>query len=190
MNNNKIDRNKVTLTDGKILLQPYRRSDVNNLYQAVRESIQEMGHWLPFAHKDYSIKESKDWIKNRPADWKKGNIYDFVIFNAKDGTLLGGCGINNIDRVHMYANLGYWVRTGRMGQGVAPAAARLLAKWGFEALKLNRIEIVVAVGNQRSLRAAEKTGAKREGVLRNRLAIGDKLYDAVMHSLTPGDFIS
>lgn len=74
-----------------------------------------------------------------------------------------------------------------MGQGIAPAATRLLAKWGFEAVKLIRIEIVVNTANQRSLRAAEKAGAKREGVLRNRLYLQDKAHDAVMHSLIPGE---
>jgi len=188
MNDIKPDRNKVELTDGKILLRPYRMNDVNSLFQAVRESIKEMGPWLPFAHENYAIKESKDWIKKAPANWKKGTIYDFAIFDAKDGTLIGGCGLSEIVKMHRHANLGYWVRTSRMGQGMAPAATRLLAKWGFDVLKLNRIEIVVAVGNERSLRAAAKAGAKREGVLRNRLAISGKAYDAVMHSLVPEDF--
>ena len=142
---------------------------LNDLYQAVRESIKEVGAWLPFAHEDYAIKESKDWMKKQSKEWKKGDIYDFAIFDAKDGTFIGGCGINAISKICTHANLGYWVRTSRMGQGVAPAATRLLAKWGFDVLKLNRIEIVVAVGNESSLRAAAKAGAKREGVLRNRL---------------------
>lgn len=181
------DRNKTELTDGNIVLRPYRKSDVNNLYQAVRESVKEMSVWLPFAHKDYSIKESRDWIKKRPKEWKKGTTYDFCIFNAKDGAIIGGCGFNDIGRENRQANLGYWVRTSQTGQGVAASATLLLAKWGFETLKLTRIEILVATGNARSLRVAEKVGAKREGILRNRLTIRDKVHDGVMHSLIPGD---
>ncbi len=187
MNDIKLDRKKIKLTDGKITLRPYRMSDVNNLYQAVRESVKEVGAWLPFAHENYTVKESKDWIKKRPKEWKKGSIYDFAIFDAKDGTYLGGCGLNEVDKVNRRANLGYWVRTSQMGQGVAPAATLRLAKWGFETLKLARIEILVAVGNERSLQVAEKVGAKREGILRNRINIRDKMHDAVIHSLAPGD---
>jgi RimJ/RimL family protein N-acetyltransferase len=183
----KLDRKKIQLTEGKILLRPYRMSDVNALYQAVRESIKEVGLWLPFAHENYTTKESKDWIKKGLPDWKKGIGYYFAILNVKDGTFLGGCGLNEIDKVNRRANLGYWVRTSRMGQGVAPAATKLLAKWGFEVLKLQRIEIGVAVGNERSLRVAEKVGAKWEGILRNRINIRDKMHDAVMHSLIPGE---
>jgi RimJ/RimL family protein N-acetyltransferase len=188
MNDIKPDRKKVTLTDGKILLRPYRMSDANNLYQAIRESLKEVGAWLPFAHQGYSLKESNDWLKKRNSEWKKGDTYDFGIFDAKDGTLIGGCGINGISKLSRHANLGYWVRTSRIGQGVAPAATRLLAKWSFDVLKLNRIEVLVAVGNEKSLRAAAKAGAIREGVLRNRLILREKPQDAVMHSLIPDDF--
>ena len=91
------------------------------------------------------------------------------------------------NRVHNFANLGYWVRSSRVGQGVATAATRLAAQFGFEELKFTRIEIVAATGNVGSLRVAEKAGARREGVLRNRLMLGGKLHDAVMHSLVPED---
>jgi ribosomal-protein-serine acetyltransferase len=184
----KPDRKKVTFTDGKILLRPYKMSDANDTYRAIRESIKEVGAWLPFAHEGYAIKETKDWLKKQGKEWKTGNAYDFGIYDAKDRSFIGGCGINAISKMGRHANLGYWVRTSRIGQGIAPAATRLLAKWGFDVLKLNRIEVVVAVGNEKSLRAAAKAGAKREGVLRNRLILRDKAQDAVMHSLIPEDF--
>ncbi len=188
MNEVKPDRKKVSLADGKILLRPYKMSDTESLYRAIRESIKEVGVWLPFAHENYAIKETRDWLKKRNSEWRNGEAYDFSIFDAKDGSLIGGCGLNQISPLSKSANLGYWVRTSRIGQGIAPAATRLLANWGFDVLKLNRIEVVVAVGNEKSLRAAEKAGAKREGVLRNRLILREKTFDAVMHSLIPEDF--
>jgi ribosomal-protein-serine acetyltransferase len=187
MNDNKPDRKKTELTDGRILLRPYRPGDTKTSYQAIRESLAELAPWLPFAHSDYSIQETRDWIKRRPKDWKKGVGYEFTILDAGDGTVLGGCGLNGVDKMNRHANLGYWVRTGRTGRGIAPAATRLLAKWGFEILKLKRIEILVATSNQRSLRVAEKAGARREGILRNRLDLNGQPHDAVMHSLIPGD---
>jgi ribosomal-protein-serine acetyltransferase len=185
--NTKINR-KITLTDGLITLRPYEKHDIADAYEAVRESLPELMPWLPFAHPGYSLRETRAWVGQRPGEWRKGNSYDFIIADAGDGFYLGGCGINQISYANLYANLGYWVRTSRSGHGAAPAAARLLAEWGFRALGLHRIEIVVATGNARSLRAAEKTGAVREGTLRNKIAVGDKTYDAVMFSLVPGDF--
>jgi RimJ/RimL family protein N-acetyltransferase len=187
MNDISIDRKKVELTDGQITLRPYQKRDSLPSYKAIKESVTEMGVWLPFAHENYSIQENRAWVKQRPKEWKSGRAYEFAIFDAKDGTMIGGCGLNAIDKENRRANLGYWVRSSCTGKGVAPAATRLLARWGFEVLKLSRIEILVAVENARSLRVAEKVGAKREGILRNRLFIREKAHDAVMHSLVPGE---
>jgi ribosomal-protein-serine acetyltransferase len=181
------DPRTAKLTDGTILLRPYKKQDAQDLYKAIRSSLKEVGAWLPFAHENYSLYETQEWIKKNPVEWKKGGVYNFAICDIKTGEIIGGCGINEIGENNRLANLGYWVRSDRTGQGVAVAAAKLLAKWGLNTLGLKRIEILVAVENSRSLRVAEKAGAKREGVLRNRIDIRGKLHDAVMHSLIPGE---
>jgi ribosomal-protein-serine acetyltransferase len=187
MRNTKPDRKKTELTDGRIALRPYQNTHLKPTYQAIKESIPELSVWLAFAHKDYSMRETGAWVKSRPSAWKKGLSYEFAIVDAKDGAIIGGCGLNDINESRRCANLGYWVKTSHTGKGIAPAATLLLAKWGFEILGLNRIEILVAVDNARSLRVAEKVGAKREGILRNRITVRDNVYDAVMHSLIPGE---
>jgi RimJ/RimL family protein N-acetyltransferase len=96
-------------------------------------------------------------------------------------------GLNALHPTHGFANLGYWVRTDSTSRGVATRATRLIARFGFEELGLARLEIVVAVENQASLRVAEKAGATREGILRNRLAHDNGFADAMMFSLIPQD---
>jgi ribosomal-protein-serine acetyltransferase len=178
---------KLSLTDGRIVLRPLNKQDDRLLYEAIRESLGELIQWFPFCHPDYSIKETRLWLKDRDAEWQAGIAYDFAIIDTKDGTLLGGCGINYIIKDFKMANLGYWVRKTHMGQGIAVAAVRLLAGFGFNELKLNRIEIMPDVNNRRSQRVAEKSGAKREGIMRKRLTVHGKVSDAVMYSLTPDD---
>ena len=79
------------------------------------------------------------------------------------------------------------MRSSCAGHGIAVTATRLCARFGFDELHLKRIEIVAAVGNRRSQRVAEKAGATREGILRNRLKVGEVSHDAVMFSLVPDD---
>lgn len=177
----------MVLTDGKVSLRPYCSKDAEGLYLSVRESLAELIMWMPWAHTDYSLKESRQWLKGKPDEWKIGAAYDFAILDSQDKTYLGGCAINRIDRENLGANLGYWIRASRTGQGLATAAALLLARWGFKELGLKRIEIVVATENKRSLRVAEKTGASREGILRNRILLHERTHDAVMFSLVPQD---
>ena len=175
-------------TDGKFIIRQYRPNDVEPLYEAARESVDQIYPWMEWCHPRFSQRDSKLWVNSREKDWKTGGEYSFVITDALTKTFLGGCGINGMNRNHKFANLGYWVRTSATRNGAATAATRLLAKFGFQELNLNRIEIVIALGNRPSERVAEKTGAAREGILRRRLLIGNKAKDATMYSLIREDF--
>ena len=103
------------------------------------------------------------------------------------GHFLGGAGLNHVNRVHRFVNLGYWVRTDQTGRGVATAAAQLAARYAIEELGFVRVEIVVEVENLASQRVADKTGARREGLLRRRLMNRENPRDAVMYSLVRED---
>jgi ribosomal-protein-serine acetyltransferase len=175
-------------TDGVITLRPLRIEDAPQAFEAVRESLEALKPWMSWAHDDYRIDETRDYINRTIRGWENEDDFALAIIDARDGTFLGGSGLNGLNPVYRLANLGYWVRSSRQGQGIASRAARLAARFGFERLGLLRAEIVVAVGNTASQRAAEKSGAMREGVLRNRITVGEKIFDAVMFSLTPQDF--
>ncbi len=68
------------------------------------------------------------------------------------------------------AEIGYWVAREARRQGFALAAARLVVRWAFEQIGLERLEILVYPGNAASQALAEKLGFRREGVLRGFLA--------------------
>jgi ribosomal-protein-serine acetyltransferase len=166
-----------------ISIRPYRIEDVADLYQAAVESTAEVYPWLPWCHPGYEMADATGWVPGQINRWSTGEEHQFVI-QAADGRYLGGCGINGLNEEHGYANLGYWVRTSAMGQGVAPQAVRQLRDWAFGHTSLVRLEIVVAVGNTRSARVAEKAGAKFEGVLRSRIRLHGFIHDARMYALT------
>jgi RimJ/RimL family protein N-acetyltransferase len=163
-------------------LRSYAATDAEALYEAARESVAEVYPWLDWCHRDYSLAEAAEWARSRAGLADSGKEYNFVIAGS-DGRFLGGCGLNQINRVHMFANLGYWVRTSATGRGVATEAVRQLGQSAFRQTDLVRLEIVCAVGNERSQRVAERAGAHREGVLRHRLIVHGKPVDAVMYSL-------
>jgi len=163
-------------------IRPYEATDAEALWQAARESVAEVFPWLPWCHPAYSMAEAVEWVTSRARLAAEGHEFAFAI-TGSDGRLLGGCGLNQINRVHRFGNLGYWVRTSATGRGVAGESARLMAEFAFRNTELVRLEIVCAVENRRSQRVAERTGAVREGVLRNRLQLHGKAVDAVMYGL-------
>ena len=178
---------RMEFTDGTVSIRPYRIEDVPTVFEAVCESAKELSPWMPWCVPNYSVESSNAFVSTRGTEWAKGTEFDFAICDARDGVYLGGTGLNSVIQKDRCANLGYWVRTSRTRQGIAPAAARLIAKFGFDELKFARLEIVVAIGNRLSQRVAEKIGARREGIARNRLTLEEKQIDAVIYSLIPAD---
>ena len=176
------------LTDGLISLRPIGPEDTPAVVEAVLESVTEIMPWMTWCTPAYNPVDAHAFLSTLPVRWKQSLQYGFAITDSITGRFLGGAGLNHINYTTRLANLSYWVRTSASGRGIATRAARLVGEFGVKRLGLLRTEIVVAVENQTSLRVAEKTGAKREGVLRNRLIVRETIYDAVMHSLTPQDF--
>lgn len=179
---------EVTSSDTQVVLRPYRLTDIDALVEAVLESVDTLSPWMPWCHPNYSRSDAEAWVNTRAAAWTQAEDYSFLITDPLSGRMLGAAGLNHISREYNMANLGYWIRRSARGQGLAPAATRLLARFGLERLHLNRIEIIVAVGNAASQRVAEKAGAYREGLLRSRLTIHSKPHDTVLFSFIPSDF--
>ena len=180
---------EITMSDGELLLRCCRIEDAREHCDAVHESIDELAKWMPWASENYSIEDSLTWLKACSTIWDKGMEYNFTIVNPLTQKIMGWCGLNRIDYQNMIANLGYWIRKRDCNRGVASTAALLLARFGFERLHFNRIEIKVAKDNIASQRVAEKTGAVREGVLRNLINQHGKAIDGVLYSLIPSDII-
>jgi len=178
---------KRELIGSRVVLRQYTPADVEAVYLAVRESIVELSPRVQWCHEKYALDETKTWIASRAEAWVKGDAYDFLIVDRMNNFPLGGCGLNQLNKLDRIANLGYWVRTSRARRGFATEAARLLAGFGFNELKLNRIEMIIATDNVASQHVAEKLSATREGILRNRIAVRDRVYDALIFSLIPGD---
>lgn len=183
-------RMDVVLADHRIRLRPYQLDDIDELFLAARESIEEVGRWLPWCHYDYTREESSAWIESRPQAWRDGIEYSFAIIECASGRLVGGCGLNQFDYDRQRCNLGYWVRTSATRHGFGTAAARLVARWGVETLNLERMEIIAAVGNIASQRVAIKAGAMREGIARSRIRIRGVQHNAVVFSLIRSDLLN
>lgn len=166
-------------------IRAYKAEDAQALWEAARESVGEVLPWLSWCHAEYSMAEAIEWIRSRAPLAAKGREYAFAIVGT-DGRFLGGCGVNQINRVHRFGNLGYWVRTSATRQGIATEAVRQVAEFAFRNTDLVRLEIVCAVGNDASQRVAERAGAVREGILRHRLLVHGQPVDAVMYSLVRG----
>ena len=174
------------LSDGTIAIRTYQPCDVHPCFEAARESIAEVSRHLPWLHQEYSIEETRIWIeKVVPKLWEQQSEYHFVITEVVTGSILGGCGLDQVNWVNQTANLGYWVRTSRTREGVATAASKLLVRFGFEQLQLKRIDVVTSIDNIPSARVAEKLNPSEKKNVRNRSSTEGGGSDTIVFSLFP-----
>jgi RimJ/RimL family protein N-acetyltransferase len=141
---------------------------------------------MSWANESYTLATAREYISITRTRWEERTLFAFAI--SRKDEILGACTLSSIHAVYKYCNLGYWVRRSRHGQGIAGRAAKLAARFAFEHVGLVRAEIVIAIGNRASIRVAEKIGAHYEGILLNRMVIGQFVCDAHMYSLLPSDF--
>ena len=168
-----------------VRVRPYEPSDADDMCAAAIESVREIEPWMPWCHANYGRADALGWVEATTVGRAKKALFDFAVLS--DGMYVGGCGINRINWMERVANLGYWVRTSATGQGIATTAARQVLDWAFSETTLNRIEIVVACKNLPSQRVAEKLGAHRDAVLRERTFVNGQPADAVMFSVLRSD---
>ena len=166
-------------------VNPLRVKELHNAFIECGRELYETG-MLP--QPEFSITDVELSIKKFLELWEIDDTYMFHIIDSATDQFIGNSLLNQVNRRYQMANLSYWVRPSYTGQGIATKAASLVAQYGFEELDLQRIEIVISKFNAPSLRVAEKLGATREGLLRNRLRILGSPCDAYMHSFIPKDF--
>jgi len=104
------------------------------------------------------------------------------------GQPIGNVGLAAIDDVHFRAEL--YISIGEQSYwsgGYGTDAIRLVLRYAFEELGLNRVFLIADADNPRAIRAYEKCGFVHEGVLRgHRLRYGEPL-DMVMMAVLKGD---
>ncbi|HEY0198254.1 MAG TPA: GNAT family N-acetyltransferase [Rhodanobacter sp.] len=173
--------------DGEFQIRPWQERDANGLLDAARESLDSVGRWLPWCHADYRLSDATAWIEHCTSAWRAREHFTFAIVDPATEEPIGGIGINQVNRMHRSANLGYWVRQSRQGQGIAASVAKPVARFGFERLGLMRLEIVTLPDNSPSRRTAEKLGARFEAIARQRLWMHEQAMDAAVYALIPQD---
>lgn len=174
-----------TLLAENVVLRKFESADIEQFVEAIRESSESVGKWLPWWKADYSQDEAQSWFRACEESIAARTGFDIGIFRKDDGLLIGSIAINRIDATNRIGSIGYWVRESQQGKGYCSEALNRIKVFGFDELALVRLEIVVLGENSASRQVAEKCGAKLECVAENRLFNRGQPTAAAVYSLLP-----
>jgi RimJ/RimL family protein N-acetyltransferase len=167
------------LADGDLALRPWRPEDVPALVAACKDP--EIPKWT-LVPSPYSEDDARLWLAAQSAARRGGRRVEMAIVDLDD-RLLGSIAIARSADGRV-GEVGYWVAADARGRGVATRSVRLLSGWAFEALGLERIELLTEPENRVSQRVAEAAGFTRERLLRGHREQKGTLRDFYLYALT------
>ncbi|MGI4790692.1 MAG: GNAT family N-acetyltransferase [Janthinobacterium lividum] len=173
----------------RILIRPVQPGDGAAVWEAVDESREQIGPWLPWVAKTLSADDSEAAVRRGAAKWITREDVMVGIWNKETGRYLGGSGLHRIEWTVPAFEIGYWLRTSEWGKGYVSEAVQVLCRFAFETLAANRVEIRCDGRNVRSRAVPLRLGFVQEATLRNQVRDGfGELRDTLIFALTPDDY--
>lgn len=101
------------------------------------------------------------WIAEHEQEWV--SQYTFAIEKPADGAFIGLIALKLGPQKYRSAEVWYKLHPSFWNQGLATEVLKAVLNFGFEELKLHRIQAGCAVENSASIKVLEKVGMQREG---------------------------
>lgn len=135
---------------------------------------------------EFTLEQIIAHIRNVKKDTSR---YDFAICLKDSDEMIGELAILDIDEENKKAGFRITLASISLtGKGYGTEAMKLIIDFVFNQLKLNRIELEVFSHNLRGIRAYEKIGFVKEGVLRQSLYYNDTYSDEIIMAMLKSDY--
>ncbi len=162
------------VSDEEIRLAPFEPEDADIYRSWVNDEALStlLGRALPV-----SLEQHEAWYRQTVQDPKNAV---FAVRTLKDDRYLGNVWLHNIHWINRNAELRILLGEAKVqGRGYGTRACRLLLKFAFAKLGLNKVYLYVSARNPRAKKAFEKSGFREEGLLREEFFLDGEFSDVV-----------
>ena len=140
---------------------------------------------LHSTEKMYSVEGERAWIENSI----KNGEYNFAIIKKEDDTLLGNCGISNINHKDRIATVGLFIgEESERNKGFGKEVLSLLLEYGFNVLNFHNIKLDVFSFNKRAIACYEKAGFREYGRRHECYFLDGKYHDSISMEILEQDY--
>jgi [ribosomal protein S5]-alanine N-acetyltransferase len=159
--------------------------DASDMFEyASEEDVAKFVTWP--AHK--TLDDSKQFITSIIERYSMNQVAPWGVALKDSNKLIGTC-----DFVHWYPNhgravIGYVLGKKYWGRGIITNAVKEMINFGFESMKLNRIEARCKIENIGSEKVMIKNGMKFEGILRQSMYAKSKYHDLKIYSILRSEY--
>ena len=135
--------------------------------EGIEESFEALHRWMEWATEVPELAAERAHLEAKRRSFVAGESLDYFLFRASGDRFLGACGFPRLDRENGVFEIGYWIRAGETGAGLAAEAVRCCTRLAFEVLGAERVEIRMSDLNRASRRVAERAGYRLESLIPN-----------------------
>ncbi len=166
-------------------LKPLDKTDLEPLIAAVSDGDIWKVRVAQVPHPD----KMQDEIERRLSLQQKAQMLPFTIRNAQ-GQVIGMTCYANIDNAHRRTDIGWtWYSQSAQRTPINSECKYLLLKHAFEQLNAIAVGFRVDALNQKSQKAVERIGAKKDGLIRNYSILEDgNLRDMIFYSIIQSEW--
>ena len=134
--------------------------------------------------------DMRNWVLDILSRAEKGTDLPFVAIHLASGRVVGATRYLNIMPKDRGLEIGgTWYGADFQRTPVNTECKYLLLSHAFETLKCIRVQLKTDKRNERSQKAIERLGAKKEGILRNHMILPDgRFRDSVFYSILDTDW--
>lgn len=162
----------------QLVVAPFESKDAEALFELIDQSRTSLREWLPWVDRIQGVEDTRQFIEFAKIDREAQKRLVGAI--KSNNMLVGVGGFNEMDWSNRIAKIGYWLGAEYEGRGWMTAVVKELIGYAFAELELNKVEIRVAVDNDKSQKIPQRLGFTNEGCIRQ----AEKLYDRyVDHTL-------
>lgn len=127
--------------------------------------------------------------KNGLSTYNKKFLYH-QLMDKKTTAIIGWCGFHTWYIDHKRAEIGYELFDDKYkGQGIMTEALGSIVDYGFNKMKLERIEAFVSPRNTPSIKLLERMNFKKEGFLKHHYFYNNEMDDSILFALLKSDYI-
>ena len=158
-------------------VRTFTPDDADVVFALVDAERERLARWFSWVPGTGTVDDQRTWIERAVAsehDREANGIW--LAGDEGPGRLAGTIGLS-VNPLENGGEIGYWLAERHEGRGLVTRATAAVLDLAFDRLGLHRVQIRVAVPNDRSRAVAERLGLTREGVLREQGLTGVGTYE-------------
>ncbi len=173
------------LETGRLRLRKLSMRDAGDVYEYA--SVPEVAEHVTWEY-HRNVSDSMHYLRFITQQYEDGIPSPWGIIHKDLGKLIGTIGYHVWSLPNKCGEVGYALSKDFWNKGYITEAFKEVIKFGFERMRLNRVEATCKLANSASERVMIKCGLEYEGIMRKKLFAKGEFHDLKLYSLLLDDW--